>query len=83
MDEWIRRRLKMCIWKQWKRVRTRYSNLRKLGVPKHKALEYSNTRKGYWCISISPILTTTLNNQFFDGIKLKSLSAQYAKIHYS
>ena len=83
MDEWIRRRLRMCIWKQWKRVRTRFTNLSKLGVPRHKAWEYANTRKGYWRISLSPILSTTLNNQFFEGLKLKSLLAQYVKVHNS
>lgn len=83
MDKWIRRRLRMCIWKQWKKIRTRYTNLTKLGIPKRKAWEYANTRKGYWRISNSPILSTTLNNQFFEGIKLKSLSAQYLKVHHS
>ena len=33
LDRWIRRRLRMCLWKQWKRVRTRYRELRALGVP--------------------------------------------------
>ena len=83
MDEWIRRRLRMCIWKQWKKVKTKYSNLIKLGIPKRKAWEYANTRKGYWRISKSPILCTTLNNQFFEGINLKSLLAQYLKVHHS
>lgn len=83
MDEWIRRRLRMCIWKQWKRVRTRFTNLLKLGVPRHKAWEYANTRKGYWRIALSPILCTTLNNQFFEDVKLKSLSALYDKVHIS
>lgn len=83
MDEWIRRRLRMCVWKQWKKVKTRYTNLIKLGIPKRKAWEYANTRKGYWRISNSPILNRTLNNQFFEGIKLKSLSAQYFKVHNS
>jgi group II intron reverse transcriptase/maturase len=83
MDEWIRRRLRMCIWKQWKKVKTRYKNLRKLGLSHQKALEYANTRKGYWRISSSPILSTTLSNQFFINLGYKSLSAQYNKIHYS
>ena len=83
LDEWIRRRLRMCIWKQWKKVKTRYTNLMKLGIPKRKAWEYANTRKGYWRISNSPILNRTLNNQFFEGIKLKSLSTQYLKVHNS
>jgi len=83
MDEWIRRRLRMCIWKHWKRIKTKHKNLVKLGISKPKAWEYANTRKGYWRISNSPILSTTLNNQFFESIKLKSLSAQYLKVHHS
>jgi len=81
MDEWIRRRLRMCIWKQWKKIRTRFKNLIQLKVPKCKAWEYANTRKGYWRISNSPILNTTLNNQFFETSKLRSLSVQYSKVH--
>ena len=53
LDQWIRRRLRACIWKQWKRVKARFRNLIKLGVPKYKAYEYANTRKGYWRISSS------------------------------
>jgi hypothetical protein len=33
LDEWLRRRLRMCLWKQWKRVRTRYRELHALGLP--------------------------------------------------
>ena len=61
-DKWLRRRLRMCIWKQWKRIKTKFSNLRKLGLPKQKAWEYANTRKGYWHISNSFILSTTITN---------------------
>ncbi|WBW99698.1 group II intron reverse transcriptase/maturase [Oceanirhabdus sp. W0125-5] len=53
IDSWIRRRLRACIWKTWKKVKTRFKNLAKLGVPKYKAWEYANTRKGYWRISKS------------------------------
>ena len=62
IDEWYRRRLRMVIWKQWKRIRTRLRNLIKLGVHKHKAWEYANTRKGYWNTAKSPILSTTITN---------------------
>jgi len=47
MDSTLKRRLRMCIWKQWKRVRTRYSNLRTLGMNHTDAIKYANTRKGY------------------------------------
>jgi group II intron reverse transcriptase/maturase len=62
VDMWYRRRLRMVIWKQWKRVRTRLRNLIKLGVKKHKAWEFANTRKGYWHTAKSPILQTSITN---------------------
>lgn len=63
VDEWYRRRLRMVIWKQWKRIRTRLRNLIKLGIAKFKALEYANTRKGFWHIANSPILNTSITNE--------------------
>ena len=62
-DEWYRRRLRMVLWKQWKRVRTRQSNLIKLGIAKSKAWEWANTRKGYWHIANSWILSTSVTNE--------------------
>lgn len=62
-DEWYRRRLRMVLWKQWKRVRTRLANLTKLGIAKSKAWEYANTRKGYWHIANSWILSTSVTNE--------------------
>lgn len=81
LDQWIRRRLRACIWKQWKKVKTKLRNLIKLGVPKYKAYEYANTRKGYWRISNSPILKTTLNNKYFKSIGLMNLSNIYQVIN--
>jgi group II intron reverse transcriptase/maturase len=62
IDAWLRRRIRMCIWKQWKRIKTKIANLRKLGMSKQKAYEYGNTRKGYWHIANSWILSTTITN---------------------
>jgi len=67
VDEWYRRRLRMVIWKQWKRIKTRLRNLIILGIDKHKAWEYANTRKSYWRTANSPILTRTIGN---DRLKL-------------
>ncbi len=60
IEGWTQARLRMCIWKQWKRVRTRIASLRKLGVSEQQAYEWGNTRKGYWRIAHSPILQTTI-----------------------
>lgn len=62
VDDWYRRRLRMVIWKQWKRIRTRFRNLQKLGIEKYKAWEFANTRKGYWHTANSPILARTITN---------------------
>ena len=53
----------MVIWKHWKRIRTRGRNLMKLGINKYKAWEWANTRKGYWHIANSYILSRTITNE--------------------
>ncbi len=62
VDEWYRRRLRMVIWKQWKRIRTRWRNLIRLGINKYKAWEWANTRKGYWHTANSFILTRSVTS---------------------
>jgi group II intron reverse transcriptase/maturase len=62
IDKWYRRRLRMVIWKQWKRIRTRGRNLMKLGIVKYKAWEYANTRKGYWRTAGSAILNRSITS---------------------
>ncbi|AST89912.1 group II intron reverse transcriptase/maturase [Sutcliffiella cohnii] len=74
LDAHIRRRLRACRWKEWKKVRTKYRNLMKLGISKEKALKNANTRKGYWRMSNSPILDRALNNDYWRNQGLKSLS---------
>jgi RNA-directed DNA polymerase len=64
LDSWVRSRIRLCYWKQWKRVRTRAEQLRRLGVKPNKAYWWANTRNGYWRTVHSPILTTALNNAF-------------------
>ena len=63
IDEWVRRRIRMSVWKTWKRVRTRYKYLQKLGINKYKAWQWANTRKSYWRVAGSFILTRTLTNE--------------------
>jgi len=61
-DKWYRRRLRMVIWKQWKRIKTKVANLIKLGINKYKAYEWANTRKGYWHTANSFILSRSITN---------------------
>lgn len=77
LDSWIRRRLRMYIWKQWKLPRTRVRNLIALGIPKGKAWEWGNTRKKYWRSAYSPILSRTLSNEYWLKQGLRSLMYRY------
>jgi len=79
-DEWYRRRLRMVIWKQWKRIRTKLKNLIKLGINKYKAWEYANTRKGYWRTANSPILTRTVTNERLKEAGYVFLTDYYRKV---
>lgn len=74
LDEWIRRRIRMCYWKQWKKIKTKHDNLIKLGIESQKAWEFASTRKGYWRIAGSPVLNRSLSNQYLETIGLFSLN---------
>jgi RNA-directed DNA polymerase len=74
LDKWIRRRIRMCYWKQWKKIGTKQNNLIKLGVDKWKAWEWANTRKGCWRISGSFILSKSLTNKYLEEEGFLSLT---------
>lgn len=63
VDLWYRRRLRMCIWKRWKLIRTRLRNLLKLGIFNSKALKLASTRKGCWKISGTPTLNVAITKE--------------------
>ena len=65
LDALVRLRLRMGIWKEWKKCRTRVSNLLKLKAGKQKSYEWGNSSRGYCRVAHSPILCTTLNNAYF------------------
>jgi len=79
LDQGIRRRLRMCFWKQWKKIKTRHENLVRLGVENKKAWEYANTRKGYWQTANSPILATTLTNEYLEKQGFISISKRLSE----
>lgn len=79
LDGWLRRRLRLCYWKQWKKIKTKHDNLVKLGIDKFKAWEYANTRKGYWRISNSPILARTLSNDYLKEQGFITLTESYLR----
>lgn len=81
IDKWMRRRIRMIYWKRWKLVRTRYRNLRVLGINHTEAIRWANTRKSYWHIANSYILTCTLTNDRLEQFGFISSLEYYKTIN--
>ncbi len=64
-DKWLRRRLRQIRWKEWKRPKTRYRELRALGLRERDCREVAASQKGYWAISHSPQLQRALRNAYW------------------
>ena len=64
LDQWIRRRLRAIAWKQWKRGRTRFAELRRRGVGRDLAAQTAGSPHGPWRLSNSPALAIALPNAF-------------------
>ncbi|MNW51783.1 Group II intron-encoded protein LtrA [compost metagenome] len=79
-SEWLRRRMRMYIWKQWKKPRTKVENLRKLGIPEWQAYQWGNTRLGYWRIAGSPVLTRPITNKRLAQAGYYDFPAQYERL---
>jgi len=79
LEGWMRRRLRMCQWKQWKKIRTKYRNLIKLGLPDWAALSLANTRKAYWYMA-GDCLNSALPNAYWANLGLLSLTNRYGEI---
>jgi len=80
LDEWLRRRLRMCQWKQWKRVRTRVRELRALGLKELDVWEAAGSRKKYWRIAHSPPLHKAMGIAYWQAHGLLSLADRYQRI---
>ena len=80
-DEWLRRRFRMYIWKQWKRPQTKAANLRKLGIPADKAYQWGNSRLGYWRMAGSPALTRSITNERLAAAGYFSILNYYESLH--
>lgn len=82
LDQWSRRRLRMCLWKQWKRPRTRIRNLLALGVPKDWAITAGSSSKGPWRLSRTLNTHWGLSVQWFKSQGLISLMEQWVKLSH-
>lgn len=81
IDGWLRRRLRMCIWKNWKRVKTRFSNLQKCGVSRNQAWQWANTRKAYWSTAKSHILQRAITSDALRKAGYMCLMDYYVKVY--
>lgn len=79
LEEWLRRRLRLCLWRQWRRIRTRYRELRRLGVPERDMHQLANTRRGPWCIA-GRALSRFLGTAFWTAQGLESVTARYHQL---
>ena len=63
LDHWLRRRIRMCYWKQWRKCRTKVRNLLKLGVPLKAAISVGMSRKSFWRLSKTYATQLGMTNQ--------------------
>jgi RNA-directed DNA polymerase len=74
LDSWVHRRLRCVVWKQWKRGRRRFAELRRLGVGRNLAAQTAGSPHGPWRISRSPALSYAFPGAVFDSLGLPRLA---------
>ena len=83
LAEWLRHRYRMIIWKQWKRIKTKMRNLRKLGIDKEKARQAANTSHGpFWATSHSTV-NFAITNKRLEAAGCYDIEAAYNQMHSS
>ena len=79
LDEWLRRRLRQLVWKRWKRGKTRYRELVKLGVPRGMA-GLGAVGTSPWRMAASPVVNMALSNTYWRKQGLVSLAERYRQL---
>jgi RNA-directed DNA polymerase len=82
LDEWIRRRVRMCYWKQWRRCRKRVGELLKLGVSRLQAILTALSRKSYWHLSRTMATQWGMNDAWLKSQGLVSVRDLWIAFHY-
>ena len=70
LDAWIRRRLRMYLWRQWQSGRHRFRELRRRGVSQFPAAVAAGSPTGFWRMSSHPAVQQALRNRYFDSVGL-------------
>ncbi|MGH8576643.1 MAG: group II intron maturase-specific domain-containing protein [Gammaproteobacteria bacterium] len=81
IDAWIRRRIRMCYWKQWRWVRTKVRNLLALGTTKRQAILTAISSKSYWHLSKTVATQTGMTNDWPKSQGLISVRALWMRAH--
>ncbi len=81
IDAWLRRRVRMCYWKQWRLVRTKVRHLLALGVSKRHALTTASSSKSYWHMSKTLATQAGMTNQWLKDQGLISVRDLWMKAH--
>lgn len=81
IDPNIRRKLRVIIWKQWKKIRKRYTCLRKLGISHRDAYVTANSRRGYYHIANTRVLQQAISKERLNKIGLVNSLDYYLKVH--
>jgi RNA-directed DNA polymerase len=82
LDKWIRRRVRQCYWKQWKRARQRRRMLLKLGADPREVYLASRSRRGCWRMSTNSIVQAAMTNEWLDQQGVPNLQASWIAYHY-
>ena len=83
LDEWLRNRLRYCIWHDWKKPDQKRKNLIRLGVAKGMAYAWSRTRLGGWRVAQSPMLKTTITLKRLQQRGYETMLSYYYKLKES
>lgn len=82
VDEWLRNRIRYCIWHDWKKLERKRKNLIRLGVNQGQAYAWSRTRMGGWAVAQSPILRTTITEKRLRKRGYRSMLEYYHKVKF-
>lgn len=82
LDNWIRRRVRMCYWRQWRKTKTKVTNLLNRGVNRVWAISCGSSGKGPWRSSKTPGIQQALSNSYLKSEGLFSLRDGWIKVHY-
>ncbi|MBP2831275.1 group II intron reverse transcriptase/maturase [Aquimarina sp. U1-2] len=83
LDEWLRNRLRYCIWHYWKKPEKKRRSLIRLGISSDQAYAWSRTRMGGWAVAQSPILRTTVTLKRLEQKEYLSVTKYYLQIRSS